>query len=495
MANVHLVWFRQDLRTIDNKALYHACQNKDATVIGIYINTPEQSKIHHQSAGATLFMLKSVGSLSKSLEQKNIPLLFIESTDFKQSIHDLFAIIKAYNVTALFFNRQYEVNEQNRDKALAQLIAENSLQTQVHVFDDSVLMKPGRVLNQSGEMFKVYTPFRNALLKQLTAQDLNVLTAPAAREPLDLRLWEPLLVQSKTQLTHQINVIQPTLPESLLNSLPEIGEENAIAKLRDFTDTTVDRYGELRDFPGKPGTSQLSAYLVYGVLSPRQCIRRVMLKFPNVLTEPKSGAFIYINELIWREFYKHLIVAFPFLVKHKPMIDWTDNVIWINNQIQFEAWKNGLTGYPIVDAAMRQLNQTGWMHNRLRMIVASFLVKDLLIDWRWGEQYFMTKLIDGDFAANNGGWQWAASTGCDAAPYFRIFNPTTQSEKFDPEGTFIRRYVPELSHLSNKVIHAPYEYSGGFNLKYPKPIVSHSDARKKVLEAYEKAKAIGNNSE
>jgi deoxyribodipyrimidine photo-lyase len=250
----------------------------------------------------------------------------------------------------------------------------------------------------------------------------------------------------------------------------------------------VQDYQLARDFPAKPGTSGLSAYLVIGVISVQQAIARLQLEAGASLWQEKSGAAVWLSELIWREFYKHILVAYPALIKHQPFQQDTAAIVWGNNQQWFQAWCDGNTGYPIVDAAMRQLNQTGWMHNRLRMIVASFLVKDLQIDWRWGEAYFMSKLIDGDFAANNGGWQWAASTGTDAAPYFRIFNPVTQSERFDPNGDFIRLLLPELSGLNKKQIHWPHPLP--LSVRYAKPVVDHAKARLLTLAMFKAVKQV-----
>lgn len=249
-------------------------------------------------------------------------------------------------------------------------------------------------------------------------------------------------------------------------------------------------YLRQRDLPALAGTSSLSPYLAIGVLSPRQCFNRLRAECPQLLEDRESGAFAWLNELIWREFYRHLLVAYPDLCRHRPFIAWTDKVRWCDDAAKLHAWQRGETGYPIVDAAMRQLNATGWMHNRLRMISASFLVKDLLIDWRAGERYFMSQLLDGDLAANNGGWQWAASTGTDAAPYFRIFNPTTQGERFDPQGTFIRKWLPELADVPDNDIHHPHRWSEKqrCTLNYPLPIVDHKQARLETLAAFEAAK-------
>lgn len=250
----------------------------------------------------------------------------------------------------------------------------------------------------------------------------------------------------------------------------------------------ADGYESRRDFPAVDGTSRLSASLATGGLSPRQCLHRLLAEQPQALDGGPGS--VWLNELIWREFYRHLMTWYPALCKHQPFIRWTKRVAWQENPHYFQAWQKGETGYPIVDAAMRQLNATGWMHNRLRMITASFLVKDLLIDWRLGERYFMSQLIDGDLAANNGGWQWAASTGTDVAPYFRIFNPTTQGERFDRDGEFIRQWLPALRDIPGKAIHEPWRWAekAGVVLDYPRPIVEHKQARIATLSAYEAAR-------
>ncbi|ORU03638.1 deoxyribodipyrimidine photo-lyase, partial [Klebsiella pneumoniae] len=221
---------------------------------------------------------------------------------------------------------------------------------------------------------------------------------------------------------------------------------------------------------------------------PRQCLHRLLTEHPAAL-DGGAGA-TWLNELIWREFYRHLMVYYPKLCKGRPFTAWTDKVAWRAEEAALQAWQRGETGFPIVDAAMRQLNATGWMHNRLRMIVASFLTKDLRLDWRAGERYFMSQLIDGDLAANNGGWQWAASTGTDAAPYFRIFNPTTQGEKFDKQGVFIRRWLPELAKVPEKALHQPWAWADkqGITLDYSRPIVDHKQARQETLAAWEAAR-------
>ena len=335
------------------------------------------------------------------------------------------------------------------------------------------MLAPGSVMTGNREMFKVFTPFKNAFLRRLKEDLPECVAAPQPREGRAIKV-EPL----------SLNYPQQPFDEKLFP--PD--EKQAIARLRHFCQHQVAEYEQQRDFPAIEGTSRLSASLAIGALSPRQCLHRLLAEQPGVL-EGGPGA-VWLSELIWREFYRHLITYHPALCKHRPFITWTEKVQWQDNPQHLEAWKKGITGYPIVDAAMRQMNETGWMHNRLRMITASFLIKDLLIDWRVGERYFMAQLADGDYAANNGGWQWAASTGTDAAPYFRIFNPTTQGERFDAEGEFIRRWLPELKSVPPKAIHQPWVWADkqGVKLDYPRPIVDHKQARSATLAAYEAAR-------
>jgi deoxyribodipyrimidine photo-lyase len=245
----------------------------------------------------------------------------------------------------------------------------------------------------------------------------------------------------------------------------------------------VSNYDETRDIPGVDGTSQLSPYLAIGALSPRQIIDALQHAHPNALSDT-AGVGTFISEICWRDFYRNLIVEVPRLSMDKPFKLNTLGLPWSNDTEAFERWKAGQTGIPIVDAAMRQLNETGWMHNRCRMITAMFLTKNLFINWRWGEDYFMNQLIDGDLASNNGGWQWSASTGTDAAPYFRIMNPVSQSLKFDPSGDYIRRWVPELTNLDNKSIHEPYAKGPRPGLNYPQPLVDLKQSRQRAIDVF-----------
>lgn len=465
----HLVWFRADLRLHDNIALAAACRSQDARVLALFIATPEQWREHGMAPRQAAYLRAHLNTLQQGLAEKGIPLIYEEVSDFAAQSDKVQQVCDAHNVTHLFYNYQYEFNEQQRDRQL-----ENRLTTVVcQGFDDSVMLAPGSVMTGNHEMYKVFTPFKNAYLKRLKEGLPECVAAPAAR-------GEALTVSAEINVNYPQHDFDP-------DHFPPT-EKAAIAQLRQFCKQQAAEYEAQRDFPAIEGTSRLSACLALGVLSPRQCLHRLLAEQPLAL-DGGPGA-VWLNELIWREFYRHLMTYHPDLCKHRPFIRWTDKVQWQQDDARLQAWQNGQTGYPIVDAAMRQLNETGWMHNRLRMIVASFLVKDLLIDWRAGERYFISQLIDGDLAANNGGWQWAASTGTDAAPYFRIFNPTTQGQRFDATGEFIRQWLPELADVPGKSIHEPWVWADktGETLDYPRPIVDHKQARVATLAAYEAAR-------
>nr|WP_228148220.1 deoxyribodipyrimidine photo-lyase [Acinetobacter seifertii] len=265
-----------------------------------------------------------------------------------------------------------------------------------------------------------------------------------------------------------------------------VGESYALEQLDHFIEDSISHYKVERDFPHITGTSKLSPYLNIGILSIRQCLQALFRSQHGNFHLTNEGQQTWLDELIWREFYQHILFDFPYVSKHIPFKKDTQKIQWNHNPEHLTAWQTGQTGIPIVDAGMRQLLQTGWMHNRVRMITAMFLCKNLLIDWRIGEQWFMQHLIDGDLAANNGGWQWCASTGTDAVPYFRIFNPISQSQKFDPNGDYIRTWVKELAHLDNKSIHDPYSANKSLRLNYPKPIVDLKETRLKAIETFKR---------
>ncbi|MDR6983794.1 deoxyribodipyrimidine photo-lyase [Rheinheimera pacifica] len=470
MQQLNVVWLRNDLRSFDNVVLSSATEDAartGAAVLALYIATPKTWQIHDMAPIKQDLIRRRVKQLQQELATLNIPLLAVEGSSYQQ-IPAVFNQLGQHFLLKVFVQSEYELREQQRDNAVEQTVL--SLHGQFIRFDTQCIMPPGSVRTQQGEIYKVFTPFKRSWLAQLKQQGVSCYARPKPLAPAELKLpdW-PVLKAGD-------------------NSSAEwpVAEHDVLQLMRAFCREKVQNYQTARDFPAIEGTSKLSAYLAIGVVSAAQCIARLQLEAADSWQQDKSGAEVWLSELIWREFYKHILLAYPDLIKHQPFQAETAAIRWSNNPSLFKAWCDGATGYPIVDAAMRQLNQTGWMHNRLRMITASFLVKDLHIDWRWGERYFMSKLIDGDFAANNGGWQWAASTGTDAAPYFRIFNPVSQSEKFDPNGDFIRFYVPQLSKLQGKAIHWPH--GPGIANGYPAPVVDHGEARKHTLALFAEVK-------
>ncbi|PTA50902.1 deoxyribodipyrimidine photo-lyase [Shewanella morhuae] len=466
-----LMWFRQDLRLADNQALTAACDwaRENGTALkAIYIATPTQWQQHDVAPVQLDFIERHINLLAQGLASLGIAFELIQLDTFADVPKFMLDYCQQHSVTRVFAGKEPEINEQLRDQACI----ESGIP--LVLTDEHCLLAPGSVLNLSGGMYKVFTPFSRKWREIAARKAILPLAVPAPLGPV---------INEPQQLTF-INTLK------LSSALWAAGEGQAKRLLSEFIQQKVQDYKQDRDFPAIDGTSSISPYLAIGVLSSRQCVAALLHHFPEVIVDDTSPARTWLNELIWREFYRHLLVAFPDLSKNHNFNRQADKVQWRNNPDEFTAWCEGQTGYPIVDAAMRQLNQTGWMHNRLRMVVASFLTKHLLIDWRWGERYFRQKLIDGDLAANNGGWQWSAGCGCDAQPYFRIFNPISQSEKFDPDGSFIRKYLPELASWGIKQLHQPSAAKTPslfeaplFNTQtaYPSAIVDHSTARVRAL--------------
>ncbi|MGF1786402.1 deoxyribodipyrimidine photo-lyase [Photobacterium swingsii] len=486
-----LVWLRNDLRVVDNTALLQACQYRQASepVIALYIATPMQWHEHNEAPIKIDFIQRRLVELKQSLAALNIPLIVKEVADFSAVPACILALTKQHQVNHVFCNKQYLVNENQRDLHLGEQLASHSIK--LSVFDDDCIIEPGRVLNKQGEPFKVFTPFRKSWVQVYREQIRStgralVQPAPSILDDLDELNREASNLESTHSFTY------PSFSYPVTTSIDWAVDDEAIRqRLLTFCYEKAMDYHANRDYPAVDGTSCLSPYLAIGALSLRQCFHTLMTEYPECLENPESGAFTWFNELVWREFYRHLMDANPKLCREQPFHAWTNYVVWKNDENQLHAWQQGETGFPIVDAAMRQLKATGWMHNRLRMIVASFLTKDLLIHWQAGEQWFMSHLIDGDMASNNGGWQWAASTGTDAQPYFRVFNPTTQGQRFDPKGEFVRKWVKELKDVPDKFIHSPHLWLGAHTLSYPQPIVDHKQARLLAIETFKRANEQG----
>jgi len=462
-----LLWFRNDIRIHDNPALAYFLEQKKASDLGkaIFFVSEKQWQNHDWSTIKIDFIKRHVNALAEQLLSLNIILEVIHCDDFSAQTQYLKQYCDEHNVSTVFANQEIEFNEVQRDKACL----EQGIPLQM--FESDVIVEKGKVLNKTGEMYKVFTPYKRAWLALVRAQGFAYLGKPSPSVDAE-------------QLADKLTLLTP-LSGSGESDLWPLAEQVEQQVIPDFYRYKVAGYGEKRDFPAIKATSGLSPYLAIGAISPRYLLLLLIQRFPDILVASDSPEFTWLNELIWREFYRNLIFHRQNLCKNQCFNTKYSAVVWPNNPALFSAWCEGKTGYPLVDAAMRQLNQTGWMHNRLRMVVASFLTKHLLIDWRWGEKYFMQQLIDGDLAANNGGWQWAASTGCDAQPYFRVFNPIRQSERFDPKGEFVRKYIPELATLPDKEIHFPHQYIAKEKLTlYWSAIVDHKQARLAALEFY-----------
>ena len=468
---MRLVWFRNDLRLADNPALRHGCADEEP-VAALFIISPTQWRQHKMAPIRQRFILAQVDMLGRELAALGIPLHLLRVETFAEVTAALPDLCRELGVTHLYANQAIELDEQRRDHGVTAALAEQEVCCQWPI--GRGVPPPGGVLTGGREMFKVFTPFSRAWLKALDEDGFVIHRAPAPRgEPLQ---WQPLAERV---------FVDEMLGELTPDPRWPVGEAEALRRLHAFLEQAVLDYGETRDFPALAGTSILSPYLAAGIVSPRQCVAALQQRLGARPQSKAQPGFVWLNELIWREFYRHLLVLIPTLSMNRPFKPETAALPWSWDPDPFAAWCEGRTGYPIVDAAMRCLNATGWMHNRLRMIVASFLTKDLHIHWRLGEDYFMSRLIDGDLAANNGGWQWAAGAGADAAPYFRVFNPTTQGQRFDPQGEFIRTWVTELADVPAAYVHQPHDW---LRLKgrqdYPAPMVDHAVARVRAIEMF-----------
>ncbi|UYO75869.1 deoxyribodipyrimidine photo-lyase [Halomonas qinghailakensis] len=464
--NLQLVWLRSDLRIHDNSALAAAAAK--GPVVAVFLRSVAQWQEHGHGANKLDFWSRGVAAVKASLNGLNIPLLHRDIDHYDEAASTLVDIARTYQITQLHFNYEYALNEQRRDHAVLEAFEKEGITAQGH--HDAVAFAPGSLLTGKGDYYGVFTPFSKAWHKQVTAEQLALRDTPKVQSPLEIDSDSlPAL---------------PNLDDTAVDGrLWPAGENAASDNLERFLRFRGRHYQQQRDFPKVRGTSELSPYLALGMISHRQCLQAVMSENGGHLADGDAGLTTWVNELIWREFYQHVAVGFPQVCRYQPFQEHTKQLRWRDDNKGFNAWCEGRTGYPIVDAAMRQLVTTGWMHNRLRMITAMFLSKHLLIDWRRGEAFFMRHLVDGEFCANNGGWQWAASTGTDAAPYFRIFNPTTQSTRFDPDGEFIAHWLPTLSALPAKARHAPPQDMLN-PTDYPPPIVDHKAARQRALDAF-----------
>ena len=467
---MQLIWLRSDLRQHDNTALSAAAER--GPTVAMYLISPEQWLAHDDAPCKVDFWLRNLRTLSDSLMQLNIPLLVRTAATWAQAPAVLLEVCQHLGIEDVHVNQEYGIHETRRDQAVHAALQAQGIG--FHSYLDQLLFAPGSILTQSGSYFQVFSQFRKICYNRLHMALPKIVAAPKAQAELPI---------ARDSLPESIPGF--ATPDQTLRDLWPAGEDVAQERLMRFASEQIHAYQNERDFPTKPGTSQLSAYLAAGVISPRQCLHAALRSNNGEFESGSPGVFTWVSELIWREFYKHILVGYPRVSRHRAFKPETEFVPWRNAPKELAAWEQGRTGVPIIDAAIRQLLATGWMHNRLRMIVAMFLTKNLLIDWREGERFFMRHLIDGDLAANNGGWQWSASTGTDSVPYFRIFNPLSQSERFDPEGRFIKHWLPELAALNKKEVHNPASAGGLFGVAdYPAPIVDVKQSRERALKAF-----------
>jgi deoxyribodipyrimidine photo-lyase len=468
---MQLIWFRCDLRIHDNTALAAACAAGPA--VAVYLVSPGQWQRHDDAPAKVDFWMRNLACLRESLEDLGIPLLIRTIDEWSEAGEVLATLCREHKIESLHFNDEYGVNEQARDRAVRERLDEDDVAVHNHL--DQLFFKPGSVLTKSGTYFQVFSQFRKVCYQRFH-QSLPAVIAKPQRQKRPKLASDPLPVTVK-------GFAKPA--QAIIDDWPA-GEAEARTRLERFADEPIEDYLVERDLPAHPGTSRLSAYLAAGIVSPRQCLHAALNSNQGEFQTGNVGAVTWINELCWREFYKHILVGYPRVSMHRAFRQETEALAWRHAPADLKAWQEGRTGVPIVDAAMRQLVATGWMHNRLRMISAMFLSKNLLIDWREGERFFMQHLIDGDLAANNGGWQWTSSTGTDASPYFRIFNAVSQSARFDPQGVFIRQWVPELAALGPKQIHDPHA-AGTLPPEardYPRAIVDLKKSRERALAAF-----------
>ncbi|KAI1384182.1 deoxyribodipyrimidine photo-lyase [Hypoxylon trugodes] len=482
-------WFKMDLRTTDNRALWEASQKAQEAgvpLICVYIVSPEDLEAHFTAPVRVDFMIRTLHALKADLVELDIP-LYVETVAKRKDIPErIVDFMQEWGANHLYANIEYEVDELRREAKMVGLCAEKGLA--MMPFHDTCIVAPGALHTGTGKQYAVYSPWFRAWVAHIHAN-------PELLSPFDPPAKNPPDAREKVAALFDYEI--PDVPENKRLSEEDAkrfgatwpaGEREAMDRLDKFCEEKIAQYGKKRNFPSEAATSSISVHLAAGTLCARTAVRTARDRNKTKkLDAGVEGIQAWISEVAWRDFYKHVLVHWPYICMNKPFKPEYSNIEWSYNSAHFEAWCQGRTGFPMVDAAMRQVQGIGWMHNRCRMVVASFLCKDLLLDWRMGERFFMENLIDGDFASNNGGWGFSASVGVDPQPYFRIFNPLLQSEKFDPDGDYIRKWIPELSGIKGKAIHDPYNRGAAAEAKkagYPEPIANHKESRDRALKAY-----------
>jgi len=473
MAYPTIIWFRQDLRLSDNPAL-RAAADRGGPVLPVFIWAPDEQGDWPPGAASQVYLHHALASLRDDLADKGLPLIVRRTDDTADELAGLAADVGA---GAVCFNRCYEPAARRIEQQVRHRLARDGIE--VDRADGSLLYQPEDVATKNGDPYKVFTPYWRA------AQEL---AAPRPPQPAPRKdaLAPPRKQTPQTLAIDDLGLL-PDHPwaDGVIDGWP-IGETAARRRMQRFCRAAIFTYQAERDRPDLDATSQLSPHLHFGAISPHQAWAAALEARANAPdTAARKSCDAFLRELGWREFSYHLLYHFP----HTPtrnLNEKFDDFPWADNDEHLERWQAGLTGYPIVDAGLRQLWGIGWMHNRLRMIVASFLTKDLRLHWLAGARWFWDTLIDADLASNTQGWQWAGGCGADAQPYFRIFNPHLQAEKFDPDGAFVRKWCPELADVPDRFLHEPRQWAD--DIDYPEPIVDHSEARDEALAAFEKIK-------
>jgi len=478
-----LVWFRDDHRLSDNPAL-SAAAAAGSQVLCFYVLDEVSERIRPLGGAARWWLHGSLKALGEALERVGSRLLILRGS----ALPIVDKLVRETGACAIYWNRRYGATEIALDSMIKKSLTDRGIKA--HSFNGRLLHEPWEIVNQAGKPFQVFTPYLRAVRTQTIKAPL-----PAPRS-LQGGIWPATLLDEAVSLPELS--LEPSSPDWAggLRREWQRGEQAAQDKLARFLEAGLKGYADDRDRPGRDGTSRLSPHLRFGEIGPRQVWHAVMAA---VARQPdlEQDAEKFLSEIVWRDFTHQLLHEHPHLPE-KPHSSRFEGFPWIEDRVAIRAWQKGLTGYPIVDAGMRQLWQTGWMHNRVRMIVASFLVKHLLTDWRQGERWFWDTLVDADAANNAFSWQWIAGSGPDSAPFHRIFNPVAQGEKFDPDGSYIRTHVPELSELPAAFIHKPWEAPAGMLREagvglgetYPRPIVPHGPARERALEAFRSLRGL-----
>ncbi|KAF9388069.1 hypothetical protein CPB97_001643 [Podila verticillata] len=482
-----LMWFRNDLRLQDNRALHAAsvrAHDAGTTLLGVYIITEQEWAARQEAPVKIDFWMRNLAKLRKELEKLSIPLIVKKAGAVSEIPGIIQSIVDLHDITHVFWNAEYTADEQKRDEEVKETITKLPF-VYAEISEDRCVIPPKEIMTKIAKPFTVFDQFKMTWLVQVETQPRHLTLSPAP---------EPNPAGAKAEFSKYFGSEMPTshphdLDQSEIEKLYPAGEAVAHERLTDFISGTILEYHTIKSQAGHLGSNPLAPYIANGILSHRQCVSMARSVNNNKVMVGNEGVKLWVTEIIWKEFFKHVMVSFPRICENMAFLPATDDVRWSNDDRKFTLWCQGKTGYPIVDAGMRQLNTVGYMDSRVRKIVQCFLVKDLMVSWQKGEKYFMSHLIDGEMASVNGSWQWCAATGADSQPYISSNNPVTQSQKYDPHGQYISRWVPELEGLSDNQVHDPFHVLSAKDfgkLGYARPMVDHTDAKKKYVDEFKR---------